>query len=129
MISALPTARSFDQLVGPYYDTSGLTQWWGVSRQAVARAASSGDVIACQLDGGGWVYPAWQFTDSGTVYPDLVTLWSILHAAADAWTCATWIRSPLADLDGRSAAQWVTEGRPIEPVLELARADARKWAT
>ena len=128
MTSALPTSHIYDQLVGPFYDTSGLTQWWGVSRQAVAKASSTGTLIACRLDGGGWVYPTWQFTDSGTVYPDLLTLWSTLRAAADAWTCATWLRSPLADLDVRCAAQWVAEGRPIEPVLELARADARRWA-
>lgn len=129
MTSALPTGHIYDQLVGPFYDSSGLTQWWGVSRQAVARASSTGALIACQRGrGGGWVYPTWQFTDSGTVYPDLLTLWSTLRAAADAWTCATWLRSPLADLDDRSAAQWVAEGRPVEPVLELARAEARRWA-
>ncbi|WP_377449716.1 hypothetical protein [Rhodococcoides fascians] len=128
MTSALPTSHIYDQIVGPFYDTSGLTQWWGVSRQAVSKSVSTGAVIACQLDGGGWVYPTWQFTDSGAVYSDLLTLWSTLRAAADAWTCATWMRSPIADLDDRSAAQWVAEGRRIEPVLELARSDARRWA-
>lgn len=128
MTSALPTGHIYDQLVGPFYNTSGLTQWWGVSRQAVAKAASTRAVIACQLDGGRWVYPTWQFSDSGTVYPDLLTLWSTLCAEADAWTCATWLRSPLAVLDDRSSVQWVAEGRSIEPVLELARAAARRWA-
>ncbi|WP_186626586.1 hypothetical protein [Rhodococcus sp. BP22] len=79
MTSALPTSHIYDQLVGPFYDTAGLTQWWGLSRQAIAKAAAAGTVIACQLDGGGWVYPTWQFTESGTVHPDLLTLWSTLR--------------------------------------------------
>lgn len=84
MTSALPTSHICDHLVGPYYDTAGLTQWWGGNKQAITKAASTGTVIACQLDEGGWVYPTWQFTDdAGTMHPDLLTLWSILRATGD----------------------------------------------
>ncbi|ORI18336.1 hypothetical protein [Rhodococcus sp. 1168] len=129
MTSALPTSHIYDQLVGPFYDTAGLTKWCGVSRQTIAKAASTGTVIACQLDGGGWVYSTWQFTESGTVHPDLLALWSTLRMSGDPWTCAAWLRSPQAGLDDRSAVRWVEEGRPVEDVLELARADMRRWAT
>lgn len=128
MISALPTSHIYDQLVGPFCDTDGLTQRWGLSRHAIAKAASIGTVIGCQLDGGRWVYPTWQFTESGTVHPDLLTLWSTLRASGDPWTCAAWLRSPQSGLDERSAVCWVEEGRPVEDVLELARANVRRWS-
>lgn len=128
MTSALPTGHIYDQLVGPFYDTAGLTRWWGVSRQAISKAVASGSVIACRLAGGQWVYPTWQFTDSGTVHPHLVKLWTTLVAAADPWTCAVWLRSAHPELDDRSAVDWIADGHPIEAVLELARVDAERWA-
>ncbi|MBF0662195.1 MULTISPECIES: hypothetical protein [unclassified Rhodococcus (in: high G+C Gram-positive bacteria)] len=126
MTAALP--HVYDQLIGPFYDTAGLTQWWGVSRQAVNKAVATGSVIACQLDGGGWVYPTWQFTDTGTVHPHLLTLWRTLRDAADPWTCAVWLRSPQPELDDRTAADWIVDGHPLDAALELARADAQRWA-
>ena len=38
MTAALPVSHGYDQLVGPFYYTAGLTQWWGVSRQAISKA-------------------------------------------------------------------------------------------
>lgn len=128
MAAALPTTHVYDQLVGPFYDTAGLTSWRGISRQAVNKSVAVGSVIACRLDDGQWVYPTWQFTDAGTVHPRLITLWKALRSAADPWTCAVWLRSPQAELGDRSAADWVTSGHPVEVALELARADAARWS-
>lgn len=83
---------------------------------------------ACRLDGGQWVYPTWQFTDSGSVPQHLITLWTTLRAAADPWTCAIWLRSPQSELGDRSAVDWITDGHPVGTALELARADAQRWA-
>ncbi|MDV6305359.1 hypothetical protein R3P93_22575 [Rhodococcus cerastii] len=33
MVAALPTSHPYDRLVGPFYDTAGLTKWLGVSHQ------------------------------------------------------------------------------------------------
>ncbi|WP_137723124.1 hypothetical protein [Prescottella subtropica] len=128
MISALPASGVYDQLVGPFYDTAGLTRWRGVSRQAVNKAVTAGTVIACRLDDGQWVYPTWQFTPEGTVAPHLITLWKTLRAAADPWTCAVWLRTPQPGLDGVAAVDWIADGHPVDPVLALARADAQRWA-
>ncbi|BBE48934.1 MULTISPECIES: hypothetical protein [Rhodococcus] len=128
MTAALPSSHVYDHLVGPFYDTTGLTQWRGVSRQAINRAVSAGTVIACRLDGGQWGYPTWQFTDSQTVHPHLIALWQTLRESADPWTCAIWLRSPQEELGDRSAADWITSGHPVDPALELARADAQRWA-
>ena len=128
MAACLPTTHVYDQLVGPFYDTAGLTQWRGMSRQAIHKAAAANNLIACQLEGGQWVYPTWQFTDTGSVRPDLITLWKTLRAAADPWTCAIWLRSPQPELDDRTAADWIIDGHPLGTALELARADAQRWA-
>ncbi|NMM91954.1 hypothetical protein B2J88_48115 [Rhodococcus sp. SRB_17] len=128
MTAALPSSHVYDQLVGPFYDTTGLTQWWGVSRQAVNKAVAAGTVIACRLDSGQWVYPTWQFTDSGSVHPHLITVWQTLRTAADPWTCALWLRSPQPDLANCAVADWITDGYPVDPALELARGDAERWA-
>ena len=128
MAAALPTSGTYDQLVGPFYDTAGLTRWRGVSRQAVNKAVAADTVIACRLADGQWVYPTWQFTTSGTVHPHLITLWKTLRAAADPWTCAVWLRSPQPALDDRSAADWITDGHPLDTALALADADVQRWA-
>lgn len=128
MAAALPTSGVYDQLVGPFYDTAGLTRWWGVSRQAVNKAVAAGTVIACRLADGQWVYPSWQFTSDGTVAPQLVTLWKTLRTAADPWTCAVWLRTPQPEFGGGSAADWIADGYPVDRVLALARADAQRWA-
>ncbi|NKZ80542.1 RES domain-containing protein [Rhodococcus hoagii] len=47
--------------------------------------------------------------------PALVEVWRILRAAADPWTAAMWLCTPQDGLDGRSAAEWLTGGGPIDP--------------
>lgn len=128
MSAALPTAHVYDQIVGPFYDGSGLTRWWKISRQALNKRVATGAVIACQLDDGQWVYPAWQFTTGGGVHPELIEMWRTLRSAADPWTCALWLRSPNDALDGQRPAHWVTSGNPTSPALAAARADAQRWA-
>ncbi|WP_137725803.1 hypothetical protein [Prescottella subtropica] len=128
MTSALPASGVYDQLVGPFYDTAGLTRWWGVSRQAVHKAVTAGTVIACRLADGQWVYPIWQFTSDGTVAPHLITVWKTLRAAADPWTCAVWLRSPHPGLGDVTAVDWIADGRDLGTVLDLAHADAARWA-
>src|SRR5687767_13507488 len=35
MMAALPSVHPLDQPLGPFYDTSGLISWLGISRQAL----------------------------------------------------------------------------------------------
>lgn len=128
MAAALPTGHFYDQLVGPFYDTTGLAQWRGVSRRAINKAVTAGSLIACRLDGRQWVYPTWQFTGTKTVHPHLISFWTTLRAAADPWTCAVWLRSPRSELGDRSAVDWITNGHPHEKALELAGAEAQRWS-
>lgn len=125
---ALPTINFYEQLVGPFYDTASLALWRGVTRQAIDKAVSAGAVIACRVESGQWVYPMWQFTETRTVHPHLISLWSVLRTAGDPWTCAVWLRSPQSEFGDRSAVDWISEGRPVDAVLAIARVDAQRWS-
>lgn len=128
MSAALPGSHFYDQTVGPFYDTAGLSRWLGVSRQALNKKVAAHSLIACPLEDGQLVYPVWQFTSSGSVHPAVVTVWRILRASADAWTCALWMCAPSDDLDGKTAAQWLVGGYALDPVAQAATADAQRWA-
>ena len=72
MVSALPTQHPYDEPLGPFYDTTGLVSWLGVSRQAVADRVRRGTLLACRTQDGHLVYPAWQFARDGAVRPGVV---------------------------------------------------------
>ncbi len=127
MSAALPTSHVYDQIVGPFYDTAGLTRWWRVSRQAVSKKVATNAVIACRLDDGQWVYPTWQFTDGGAVHR---------HSSRCGASCAPprthgWPRCGCAPRrTGWTAGprRLAPGGGPIDPVRAVARADAQRWA-
>lgn len=61
--------------------------------------------------GGRLVYPAFQFTESGQPHPALP---EILHmfegAVASPYTIASWFRTPLPLLRGKTPAEWLQFG-------------------
>ena len=127
MVAALPGNHPYDQTIGPFYDTAGLTRWWGVSRQSLHKKIAAGSLIACPLDDGQLSYPVWQFTTSATVHPSMTAVWRALRVAADPWTCALWMSAPSEDLDGATAVEWLAQGREVATVLRAAEADAQRW--
>jgi len=44
------------------------------------------------------------------------------------WSVATWVTTPLRDLDGLSVARWLLEARDRDRVVQLARRTAAAWA-
>lgn len=44
------------------------------------------------------------------------------------WSVATWVTTPLRDLEGLSVADWLLEDRDHDRVVELARRTAAAWA-
>ena len=67
------------------------------------------------------VYPAFQFTSEGYPLPGLEAVREALGEAFDAWKTAAWLSEPHLGLGGRAPADWLREGRPVGPVVELAR--------
>ena len=129
MVAVLPASHPFDEVIGPFYDTPGLTQWLQITRQALHQRLKAASVLGCPLDDGSVVYPAWQFLDNGATLPGLAeVLKSLSSGTGDAWQIALWLSAPSEDLDGASVRDWLRANRSREPVLALARQSAAAWS-
>jgi hypothetical protein len=128
MTAALPATRhAYDLELGPFYDTTGLTHWLGVTRQALADRVRRGSLLACRTEDGHLVYPAFQFDGSGAIRPGLAPVLKIF-SGYDGWLVATWLVTATDALDGSSAMDWLALGRDRAAVAALAKADAGGWA-
>lgn len=129
MLNAIPTAHPFHSL-GPFYDTTGLSRWMGISRQAVHRKVKKHQLLAPVTGDGQRVYPAWQFTPDGKTVPGLSAVLRILNT--DQWTASIWLTTPSERLGNESAVDHLgrttPQNEPLTAVLSAAREDAARWA-
>jgi hypothetical protein len=126
----IPTPHPFAQL-GPFYPTSAVSKWLGITRQALDQRVRARKLLGCPTaDGGQRVYPVWQFTDHGRAIPHLATVLDTLHGSIDdPWSWATWLAAPVPGrLEGMTAYQWLAQGRDAETVLTEARRTASRLA-
>lgn len=135
MVAALPAVHPWDTELGPFYDTTGLIEWLGVSRQALADRVRRGTLLACRTsDGRHLLYPVFQFDRVGQVRPGVVDVVGILtRAGADGWAVATWLTTPSRAFDGDSAVDHLVvhhaSREAVERVTVMASADAAGWST
>lgn len=126
----IPTPHPFVQL-GPFYPTSAVTKWLGITRQALDQRVRARTMLGCPTaDGGQRVYPVWQFTEDGHLIGHLAAVLDTLHQGIDdPWTWATWLAAPVSGrFDGKPAYRWLAEGRDAELVLTEARRTAGRLA-
>jgi hypothetical protein len=118
-----------EELTGPFYDTSGLRTWLGITRQALLDRVRANRLLGLRTGDGSWVYPAWQFTDDGGTIPHLAEVLRALAQGTDErWTWALWLTAPNEDWAGKPAWRWLADGGEPDPVLTEAHADAAHWA-
>lgn len=124
-----PASRMASQ-VGPFYDAAGVRSWLGVTSVDLSERRALHTVLACPTADGQVLYPAWQFQRDGALLPGLRDVLETLSiGTCDEWTWALWLTSRVpGQLDGKSAVQWLTEGRDPSPVVNFARQDASSWA-
>ena len=132
MVAALPSVHPWDTAIGPFYDTAGLMQWLGVSRQALADRERRGTLLACRTSDGHLVYPVLQFGRNGQVRPGVVDAVGILkRAGADGWAIGTWLTTPSPAFENDSAVDYLVVHRSskeaVERVRAVAAADAAAW--
>lgn len=134
MAATLPVAaHPFDVELGPFYDTAGLSRWWGVSRQALADRVRRGTLLACRTSDGHLVYPAFQFARDGAVRPGIAEAIAVFaRAGVDGWTAAVWLTTPTAAFDGDSAVDHLVVHRAsasaVSRVVRQVQADVAAWA-
>lgn len=134
MVAALPSVHPYDTAFGPFYDTTGLAAWLGVTRQALADRVRRGTLLACRSAEGHLLYPVLQFGRNAEVRPGVVDAVGILgRAGADGWTVATWLTTPSPVFAGQSAVDHLVLHRSSQAAVDLvvtaAEADASRWAT
>lgn len=128
-VGTLPIDTRYVELAGPFYGTTGLTHWLGISKQALAKRVDAGTVIACQETARGtWMYPTWQFTGHAVI-AGLADIWQILRhgAAADPWMAVFWLKAANPALSGVAPVDWLYAGGDLDIVVAEARADAARW--
>jgi len=129
MVAVLPASHPFDEVIGPFYDTPGLTQWLQITRQALHQRIKAASVLGCPLDDGNLVYPAWQFLDNGATLPGLPGVLKPLSAGTtDPWQIALCLSAANEDLGDLPPRDWLRDNRSHEAVLALARQTAGSWA-
>ena len=129
MVAVLPQSHVFDEISGPFYDTSGLTRRLDISRQALHQRVARHAVLACPLEDGGVVYPTWQFLDNGATIPSLTdVLATLADGTDDGWMMALWMRAPSEDLDDNPPSEWLRAGGDPQRVIEKAGQVASSWS-
>lgn len=113
---------------GPFYDSSAVALWLGITRQAVNHRAHVGTLLGLPSSRT-LVFPVWQFRPDASTVHGLADVLAVLRDGTDdRWTQALWLAAPHDDLGGLSPADWLTDGRDPGPVLAAASADIARWA-
>src|SRR5690349_926464 len=133
MMAALPSVHVLDRPLGPFYDTTGLVAWLGISRQALFDRVRRGTVLACRTADGHLVYPSLQFGRNGAVRPGVQdAVGAFVRKGADGWSIGAWLTTPSAVFDGHSAVDYLVVHRSsptaVSRVANAAVADASQWA-
>lgn len=129
MLDAVPRPSRWDDLLGPFYDTTEMARLLGgISRQAVAERRRRRTLLALKTSDGILVYPTFQLDEHNAVVAGLAEVLQSFGDEVDGWTLAGWLVSPSRALDGLSAVEWLRQKRDAAPVLALARDAARRFA-
>jgi hypothetical protein len=130
MLAAVPAPSRWDDLLGPFYDTRGVTRLLGgVSRQAVADRRGRRTLLGLKTADGVLVYPAFQFDDHNEVLPGLAAvLQSFDPEAVDDWTVAGWLVAKQRALDAATVVEWLRGGGDPDRAAALAGDAARRFA-
>lgn len=126
MLAAVPWAHPWDEQIGPFYDTAGLTRYLSVSKQALADRVRRHRMLAVTVDGR-TLYPARQF-DGPRLIPGVSdTLAQFRDTSVDGWVIAAWLTTPAAALGSATPLDWLTSRRDPAAPLQLAAEYAARW--
>jgi hypothetical protein len=115
--------------LGPSYETKQVRELLGSSRQAVHERAKRGTLLALRGGDGQPRFPAFQFGPTGKPLPALGEILDVLRpVAASPYTIASWFVTEDAELEGKTPAEWLREGRDPDHALRAAGRYAARLA-
>jgi len=123
--------QAWEQRLGVMLDSKDVEGVLGVSRQRVSVLAREHRLVVIPKAGGGWHFPAWQFSrlDSAQraalaeAHRTLVNVGGI-----SAWSAASWLLSPQTELDGAVPVQYAADGGELGQLVLVAARDAARAA-
>ena len=127
MAAVLPASHPFDDVIGPFYDSSGVARRLQVTTGTVQHRARQHQLLACPTAEGILVYPTWQFGTDGSPLPGLDrVLETMSEGTNDRWQVALWLRTASAQLKGETPHDALASGR-TKSVELLAEQTAARW--
>lgn len=136
MLHSVPNVESsgknmWDEAIGPFFDTTGLRRWKGVTRQRLDTLRKSNRLIALTSADNKLLYPEFQFGRAGELLPHLDEVLPALRRSYNDWDAALWLNTPSDHWTGKTAAQVLREGNgeAYRRILAEARADAASLAS
>jgi hypothetical protein len=114
--------------VGERWDTPTVTQFLGVTRQALHKRVVNGSILGLPGRGTTW-FPVWQFDVSGRqVRPEVADLTAVFRealGALDPFVVASWAVSDQPEL-GMAPEEWLAAGKDPADVVRVARRAAEE---
>lgn len=99
-----------------------IAQMLGVTRQAINQRRQRGRLIGLSRGKGKYVYPLWQFTDTGKTLAGLEAVLEQL-SEVDSWMQVTFFLNPNLRLENKTPLEVLRMGK-VEPVVNGAAAFA-----
>lgn len=130
VLRALERHRHWREALGPLLDLESIRTIFGDPSAAEAEAlAGQQRLLALRAADGRRLYPGFQFTEQGRLYPEIETILGIFtEVVTTPYTIASWMVSPQDLLEGETPAAWLRAGRDAALLLEAARRSAAKLA-
>ncbi|MHB8452780.1 MAG: hypothetical protein ACYDAQ_20350 [Mycobacteriales bacterium] len=127
-MAAVPVVHPWDEQVGPFYDTSGLRIFLGVTKQAIADRVRRRTLLAVVRREGQVLYPAFQFRGREMV-PGLNEVLAVFREVrVDGWVVAAWLTTPAARLGWTTPVGWLSGDGAVPTDVGLAADAAGRWA-
>lgn len=118
------------EFFGPLLDAPEVARVLGVSSvQTVADLEQDKKLLALPTRDGRLVFPAFQFSQTGAIYPEIERIIAIFDdIVVTPYTIASWLRGPKEYLQGNSPIRWLELGRDPELVIAGAEVAAARLA-
>ena len=121
-LRGLKLKKQLIEAEGGYGNSEEIAEMLGVSRQAINQRRQRGKLIGLSRGKGKYIYPLWQFTDTGKTILGLEAVLEKL-SEVDPWTQVTFFLNPNVRLENNTPLEMLRKGE-VETVIISAIAFA-----